>query len=100
MKLYDLQDTDGQWLPMRHLWAKFLFWALRVRWVVNELGEFGVAVMGETGYYYKHAEPLIYVRVGWRPVMRREFNEVIKRPKLPEGERGYPLPAAKMTGED
>jgi hypothetical protein len=52
---------------------------LRVRWVVNDLGELGVVVCGIHMIYYKRPSPLIYGRERrWRDVAHREFGETIR----------------------
>ncbi len=43
-------------------------------------GEFGVLVNGKAYLYYKHTSPGVSEGVRYRPVNKREFGEVIRRP--------------------
>lgn len=59
-----------------------------VTWIVTEGndpnicadGEFGVLVNGKAYLYYKYASPGVSEGVKYRPINKREFGEVIRRP--------------------
>jgi len=53
---------------------------LRVQWIINDMDEFGVRVLGINMYYYKWPTPILYDtnKPSWRPIYKREFGEIIR----------------------
>lgn len=61
-------------------------------WVVNDLGELGVEICGEVYFLYKGKSIRYATNDGpamYRPVEKREFGEVCKAPRMPDGTDRY-----------